>query len=96
MQLLTAELRKTLPKLGTTDKPNDPHIARVKFFDPIGSWKWYAMEFDGKDRFFGLVVGFEREMGYFSLSELKSIKLSFGLGIERDLYFTPTPMADLP
>jgi hypothetical protein len=28
-------------------------------------------------------------MGSFSLSELRAVKNSLGLGIERDLYFTP-------
>jgi hypothetical protein len=34
------------------------------------------------------------EWGYFSLSELESIKCPpFGLGIERDLYFNPKPIS---
>ncbi len=37
--------------------------------------------------FFGLVDGFERELGYFSLSELESVHGPYGVGIERDLYF---------
>jgi len=34
-----------------------------------------------------LVDGYEKELGYFSLEELESVKGSFGLGIERDRYF---------
>jgi hypothetical protein len=30
------------------------------------SWTWYSTEFDGEDLFFGLVVGFETELGYFN------------------------------
>ena len=37
--------------------------------------------------FFGLVYGHDKELGYFSLKELESVKCSFGLGIERDRYF---------
>lgn len=59
----------------------------VKFFTPTSSWTWYATEFDGEDMFFGLVDGFEKEFGYFSLSELESIDGPHGVGIERDLYF---------
>lgn len=44
--------------------------------------------------FFGLVVGHEKEFGYFALSELKSVKGPFGLGIERDMHFNGT-MADV-
>jgi len=34
------------------------------------------------------------ELGYVSLAELKSVKGSFGLGIERDLYFSPDKTLD--
>ena len=33
------------------------------------------------------------EWGYFSLSELQTVKGPFGLGIERDLYFDPKPIS---
>ena len=39
--------------------------------------------------FFGLVDGFEKELGYFTLSELESVKGPLGIGLERDLYWTP-------
>ena len=45
--------------------------------------------------FFGLVCGMERELGYFSLAELQSVRGPLGLRVERDLYFTPTPMSGL-
>ncbi len=88
MMLLTKELRRKLPPLYANDekKPEDVQVI-VKFFDPTGSWTWYATEFDGKDSFFGYVRGFDNELGYFSLSELESIKGRFGLGIERDRHF---------
>lgn len=35
------------------------------------------------------------EFGYVLLSELQSVKLPFGLGIERDLYFDETPVAEV-
>ena len=67
----------------------------VKFFDPSGSWTWYATEFDGEDTFFGLVDGFELEWGDFSLSELQSVRGRFGLGIERDRYFGMPKLKDV-
>ena len=95
MKLLTKALRSKLPPLYTNEgkKPEEVKII-VKFFDPTGSWTWYATEFDGKDTFFGFVRGFENELGYFSLSELKSVKTGFGLGIERDLYFGEHTLAE--
>ena len=94
MELLPREIRKRLPKLGETENIKDP-IARVKFFAPWSNWTWYAVEFDGEDTFFGLVFGFERELGYFSLKELESIRGPMGLRIERDLHFEPAPLSRL-
>lgn len=96
MKLLTKELRAKLPKLyETEDVPVEEKTAVVKFFTPDGSWTWYAVEFDGKDLFFGLVDGFEKEWGYFSLKEMQSVRGKLGLPIERDLYFEPTKIKDI-
>ena len=92
MKLLTKEIIKKLPPLSSQDGKGLETIAQVKFFNPCGNWTWYASEFDGEDLFFGLVDGFEKELGYFSLKELQSIKGTLGLGIERDLYFIPQPL----
>jgi hypothetical protein len=83
-------------------------IERCKHGSEGGCWKsthngnssaayptWYASEFDGHDIFFGLVIGFEMELGYFSLSELSSVHGGLGLPIERDRYFTPTSLQEL-
>lgn len=96
MKLLTKELRKKFPPLGATENKKPEEIPVIaKFFDPTGSWTWYATEFDGKDIFFGFVRGVENELGYFSLKELESIKGPFGLGIERDLYFGKHTLAEV-
>lgn len=94
MLLLTKANRKALPKLYSQDGKGMDAIAHVKFFTPDSNWTWYATEFDGEDLFFGLVDGFERELGYFSLSELQTVRGAFGLPIERDRYFTPKPLRD--
>ena len=97
MQLLTQAIRAKLPPLGSTDAlPHDRLVALAKFFTPDSSWTWYALEFDGRDTFFGLVSGFEVEMGYFSLSELESVRGPLGLPIERDRWFDPSPLSRLP
>ena len=96
MKLLTKEIRRKLPKLYTNEnkKPEDTQVI-VKFFDPCGSWTWYVTEFDGEDRFFGFVRGFECELGYFSLSELESVKGPLGIGIERDRWFGKHTLAEV-
>ena len=86
MKLMTKELRRTIPSLYTTENAPDPMV-HAKFFTPDSSWSWYVLEFDGEDLFFGLVVGHETELGYFSLAELKSVRGPLGLPIERDMYF---------
>ena len=87
MKLLTDELIKTLPPLYSTENIKDPLI-QCKFFTPDSSWSWYVLEFDKTNEiFFGYVCGLERELGYFSLEELESVKGQLGLHVERDLSF---------
>lgn len=92
MKLITEELIKSVPKLMTTSELVDPMI-QCKFFLPGTGWTWYLIEYDGIDLMYGYVVGFERELGYFSLSELESINGPYLLGVERDRYFTPRPLS---
>ena len=92
--LLPKSVRSELPPLGATEEQEDAMV-RVKFFYPDFSWTWYAIEFDGDDLFFGLVDGFEKELGYFRLSELLQNRGKFGMEIERDYYFTPCRLSTL-
>ena len=90
MQLLTEEIKANLPKLCATENtPIDKKEIVAKFFNPLGTETWYVVEGeeDGDWLFFGLAEITDAEWGYFSLSQLKSVKLPFGMGIERDLYF---------
>ena len=87
MKLLTKQIRKELPSLYSQEPLGLDAKVIVKFFTPWTNWTWYATEFDGEDRFFGLVCGHEKELGYFSLTELESISGPAGLKIERDMYF---------
>jgi hypothetical protein len=98
MELLTKELRKKLPPLYANENEGDPVLV-CKFFALASNWTWYAMEFDGEDLFFGMVHGFEKELGYFSLKELQSIKLTMGgvdiPAVERDINWTPRRLSEL-
>ena len=72
------------------EKIENPKIL-VKFFCPWNQWTWFVTEAekqeDGDWLFFGLVEGQEKELGYFALSELASVRGRFGLKIERDMHF---------
>lgn len=98
MSLLPPELRFALNANGQASRI---HRARetafdpwpvVKFFNPLGAATWLASEIDSDgDTLFGLAdLGFGcPELGCFSLAEIAAVRLPFGLGIERDLYFDP-------
>lgn len=89
MKIITKEIAERLPKLKSQDgkDPKDVKVI-VKFFDPTGSWTWYATEgektgevitkgaYKGQDdyEFFGFVRGFEGELGYWRLSDLSVAK----------------------
>lgn len=71
-------------------KPEPDPVPVVKFFNPAGAATWLATELDGDgDTLFGLAdLGFGcPELGSFSLHEIASVRLPFGLRIERDLHF---------
>lgn len=88
MILLTDNLRDRL--LANGRQRDVDHVPVVKFFNPIGAGTWLIteMEPDG-DTLFGLAdLGFGcPELGSFSLSELSSVRLPFGMGTERDILF---------
>lgn len=87
MILLTGDLRERLLVNGR-DRGAD-HVPVVKFFNPLGEGVWLATELDvDGDTLFGLVDLGYPELGSFSLEELTSIVLPFGIGIERDILFT--------
>lgn len=99
MELLDIESRAILPGLywysGEESGLGLDAPAFVKFFTPDANWTWYVSEYDGEDTFFGLVAGFEVELGYFSYTELEGVRGRLGLPVERDLYFTPTSLRQL-
>lgn len=87
MILLTDELRAQL--LANGHRRDVDHVPVVKFFNPFGAGVWLATELDvDGDTLYGLADLGEPELGYFSLEEMTSVRLPFGLGIERDILFT--------
>ena len=70
--------------------------AKVKLFDPTGSWTWYIAAYDPETRIaYGLVDGFELEEGDISMTELVAYRGGFGLPIERDLYWEPKTLEQI-
>ena len=95
MKLLTQELLKKIPSTEKARRTEDPMVW-VKFFYPDFSWTWYLCGYDPEsDIAWGLVDGWEIDIGDFSLDELRNTKSRLGLSIERDLYFDPRPLSQL-
>jgi hypothetical protein len=96
MKLLTENILKTFPPLHSQDGKGFESTVYAIFFTPDSDWIWYATEYDPVERFFfGFVIGFESEFGYFSLDELESARGPLGLPIERDLHFEPRPLLEV-
>lgn len=94
--LIPSTLLSEIPDLYASENETDP-LVRVKLFTPDSNWSWFITEVsqsDG-DTCFGLVIGLEVELGYFSLSELSQVRGVLGLPVERDLYFTPKSLSEV-
>lgn len=103
MILLTPDLRYALranainsAAAQAQDMRFDP-VPVAKFFNPLGAGTWLATElYNDEDTLFGLAdLGFGcPEMGVFSLTEIQSLRLPYGLRIERDLdFYSPHPLS---
>ena len=93
MKLITKELEKKLPPLGTTTLSDN---IKVKLFTPDSDFTWYIMEYD-KDtkKAYGATENRHGiELGYFSIKELEAIRGPWGLPIERDMYFNEQPLSN--
>ncbi len=101
MDLLPAELREKIPRLGSAaEVPLDELLVYTKFFDPTSQWRWYVLQFDGENTFFGFVLTTDHALaGQFTLSELQNLRYhhqTLGeVGVERDTYFRPISVAEL-
>jgi len=92
--LLPDDLRNSLPRLYSQQDVSDP-VVHAKFFFPGGAWTWLVTEGQPEAddfTFFGYVIGFEAEWGYFTLKELEEVNVK-GILIERDCYFEPSKLS---
>lgn len=96
MKLLTKELSAKLEK--NSKAGNDPMVL-AHFFNPTGRGDWFAIKYFPKtDIVYGYASLFgdhNDELGDFYLGELAEYKGQFGLGIERDLHWSPTPLSEV-
>ena len=95
-KLLPLSIIKNIPNLYETENEEEK-ICYVKLFLADSNWTWYIIEIDKSDynTCYGLVDGFEQELGYFSLSELESISDSYGLKAELDSSFKATRLSKI-
>ena len=92
-KLMTKEIGDTIPALYANEhvEDYDSVLAHAKLFSPYNGWRWYVTEWDPETGLcFGLVTGFETEIGYFDLTELAEATV-FGRvpAVERDLHWQP-------
>ena len=96
MKLMTQVQKNKMIKNHNNQDGTKDFKAVIKLFDPTGSGTWYLSELDPNTNIaFGLCDMGYPELGYVSLDELSTLKVKMGLGIERDLYFTPKTFDDL-
>jgi hypothetical protein len=94
MKLITKEISEKLNKYSYRSQEGTPLMEQkviCKFFNPCGVGTWIILEKveeqEGDIILWGLCdLGYGYELGMVSLNELESIRLPFGLTIERDLY----------
>ena len=91
-KLITKAIENKLPALYGQEGATDP-IVHLKLFTPWANWTWYVTE-RSEDTLFGLCVNkWGEELGYASLEELKGLRGPFGLRVERDASWRPTPLS---
>ena len=82
-------LRDKIPPLYAQENDKNP-VVWAKLFTPDAQWTWFITEKDPKSGLcFGYVIGLDSELGYISLDEIFAVRGSFGLRVERDLWWTP-------
>jgi hypothetical protein len=95
--LLPRSCALRLPPLYAQDGNSNPTV-HAKFFTTDSNWTWFVTEGSAEEDdfiFFGYVIGFEAECGYFALSELQSARGPLNLPTERDLYFHVGPWQEV-
>ena len=98
-KLMTKDLGEKIPALYANENVEDYDavLAHAKLFSPFTGWRWYITEWDPQSgTCFGMVEGFDTELGFFDLTELSEAKV-FGRvpAVERDLDWQPTTLGEI-
>ena len=97
-KLMTVGVAETIPPIYTyAESSPEEAVVHAKLFSPYSNWTWFIMELDPDTGLcFGLVEGFETELGYFDLTELAEVKVFGGVpAVERDLYWRTASLSDV-
>ena len=93
MKIITKAIEAAFAKQGDTSQKSMKDIKIVmKLFNPMGAGTWYIYEHLEEDIymcFANLGDPEMAEMGTVSMTEITSLRMPFGLGIERDMHFEP-------
>ena len=91
MSLITENIK--IPSSYSTKELEDA-ILQAKLIEPGSNNCWYIIEYDEKEElFYGLINNI---LGYFSLKELESFGIIFGLHVELDWSFEPSKLSTIP
>lgn len=85
-----AEVARDMPVSYETDEQGDNAVVHLHYFK--NGWDWYITERDmepEQSQMFGLVKGFEVELGYIPLQEV------LRTGAELDLHWTPRTVGEV-
>jgi hypothetical protein len=96
--MLRDDLKALLPPLYAQEALGEDAVVFVHFFNPCGTGDWWITEGspEGDDFImFGLCDLVFPELGYVSLNELQAVRGPLGLGIERDLHWTPRTLREV-
>lgn len=93
--LLTDEDRANLPDLYELEGKGLEAQALLKFVSPENDPIWYAVEFDGEDLFYGLIVDDKIELCYFSLQELETAEKVYGFPVDTDDEYVPQSLREI-
>ena len=99
-KLMTKDLGAKIPPLYANEHAEDPDgvIVHAKLFCPYNRiWTWYITEWDPETgTCFGLVSGYETELGYFDLTELSEVAVMGRVpAVERDRYWEPKTLGEV-
>jgi hypothetical protein len=104
LKLLPYTIRENLPILGSQQRLGGKAKVLTRWFTPEGSRAWYITEGsarrdpDGKAvdyLLYGLVEGQCRQLDYFWLSDLSTLRSPTGLSVERDSHWQPKMLQEI-